>query len=71
MSLLEKYIDNAVLTCLKVILDPKCKAEEELKGLVGKFIANLCQNQNIRVAITGIINKTSEGERQILQKYIA
>eukprot|EP01022_Parablepharisma_sp_SALTPOND_P026337 TRINITY_DN628_c0_g1_i1.p1 TRINITY_DN628_c0_g1~~TRINITY_DN628_c0_g1_i1.p1 ORF type:complete len:1088 (+),score=135.90 TRINITY_DN628_c0_g1_i1:26182-29445(+) len=66
----EKYMDKALLVCFKVILDKKCNADEELKGLVGMFITKLSENEVVRREITGLISKMSETEKETLRKYV-
>ena len=63
-------MDKALLVLFKVIIDKKCKADEELKGLVGRYIQKLSEVAAIRDVIKGYIDKMSEKERSTLQIYI-
>ena len=63
-------MDKALLVLFKVIIDKKCKADEELKGLVGRYIQKLSEVATVRDVIKGFIDKMSEKEKSTLQIYI-
>lgn len=63
------YARNAVLTCIKVIVDSECQAEDELKSLSGKFLVKLGSIDNIRTIIQELAEKMSPKERVELQKF--
>ncbi len=70
MKYLEKYIDKVLMVCLKVMVDKRCGADDELKGLVGMFLTRLGVVETIRVMLADLISKMSEGEKQELRKYV-
>jgi len=70
MKHLEKYIEKILLVCFKVIIDKRCGADEEIKGLVGKYVVKLGENEKVRQVVSGLMVKMSEEEKATLMKYV-
>jgi len=70
MRLLEKYIEKILIVCFKVLMDGKCRADEELKGLVGMFINKIAENESVRLKIMEFTGKMNKAESEILSKYL-
>ena len=64
------YVENALLTCIRVIVDSDCEAEEDVKGVVGKHLAKLGTLPEMETTLRGIIGKMSAVESAQLQKFV-
>ena len=70
----EKYMNNVIYTCLKVLIDEKCdEIEDSIKFEIGKFIKNIVMNsgeQNL-LLLRDMESKMSTLEKEQLAKYVA
>ncbi len=65
-----KYMENALLTCVKVIVDESCEADDEVKAVVGKHLAKMGTIAEGQTILRGIIGKMSPTETAQLQKFV-
>ena len=65
-----KYIQNSLLTCIRVIVDSDCEAGPEVKALSGRHLASLATLPDILPVLQGLIEKMSAAEKEELKKYV-
>ncbi len=63
-------MENALLTCIRVIVDEDCEAEDDVKALVGKHLAKMGAMPEVRSMLQALVAKMSAQETALLQKFV-
>ena len=63
-----KYLENALMTCVKCIVDEDCDVKEEDKVLIGKHLMNMTTVSE--GTLKEIMSKMNSDEINLLKKYI-
>ena len=65
-----KYLENALMTCVKTIIDSECDTEDEEKTLIGNYLKGIITIPEVEAVLKGIINKMSQTEVTQLQSFM-
>eukprot|EP00826_Nyctotherus_ovalis_P024341 TRINITY_DN1883_c0_g1_i18.p1 TRINITY_DN1883_c0_g1~~TRINITY_DN1883_c0_g1_i18.p1 ORF type:complete len:577 (+),score=148.63 TRINITY_DN1883_c0_g1_i18:1647-3377(+) len=66
----EKYLENALMTCVKCIVDVECSVVDEDKALIGGYLVKISSVPEVESTLKGMIGRMSADEVSQLQSYL-